>query len=176
MEPISTRQAATLLAGAGLSRSQSRRLLATGIAGRPLRTTSTHLYDAHRIRTLVAWPSVDGFSLPAPSDRALLEVRGAVEDCEATGLLSLCHLGVGARVQLRAAVSRYGCVPVVITSSSFVVATYEATEVFSEPDGDGLLRVRPAGPWAEAFREHRLYSPAGNQWMLRLPELAPDLR
>ena len=99
-----------------------------------------------------------------------------VEECEATGFLRLCHLGVAALAQLRLAASRYGCVPVVITCSSFVIATYEATEAQRTAAGDGVVRVRPAGPWAEAFREHRLYSPAGNQWTLRTPELVPDLR
>lgn len=173
---ISARQAAALLAEAGLSRSQSRRLLATGIAGLPVRTTSTHLYEGSRIRALVAWPPVDVFSMPSPSDRALLEVRGgAVEGCATTGLLRLSHLGAAVRAQLREAASRYGCVPVVVTSSSFVVAAYEATEVYPERGGWGSLQVRRAGSWAEAFREHRLYSPAGNQWLLWTPELVPDL-
>lgn len=171
-ELVSARQAALVLIDAGLSRSQARRLLATGVAGQPLRTPAADLFDAERVRVLRTWPSVDETALPSPADRALLEVRGtAAAGCATTGFFDLAHLNWVVRIQLGEAVSRYGFVPVVVTSSSFVVATWEATTFHPAEGGRGRVTVRPAGSWAEAFRQRRLYSPPGNQWLLWTPEI-----
>ena len=76
---LSGRQAAQVLAGVGLNRSRARQVLAAGLAGEPIRTSSALLYDAAKVqalteRAIVTWREVAAMDL-----HTLFVARGDVD-------------------------------------------------------------------------------------------------
>jgi hypothetical protein len=69
--------AAEILARDGLTPTRSRRVLATGLAGEPARTSAATPYDADRVRSLLDRPLVELDVQPPLGDRAVLELRVA---------------------------------------------------------------------------------------------------
>lgn len=164
-EWVSERGAAEILGRAGLSRTMVRRVLATGLAGEPLRTSAATLYDASRVRSIAARPPVDRDHLPPPCDRALLEVRVAPGSSPDERVL-IANAGAVVRVHLRMLVAQYGFLPLVHTCCGFVLGGAEVTDALALPATHTYLQVRPAGGWFTSFSDRRLQSGAGNAWRL----------
>lgn len=162
---VSARGAAEILAGDGFSRAMSRRLLATGLAGDPVRTSSATLYDAARVRDLLDRPSVDVDRLPSPCDRVMLESRVAA-DSTADDWARIGNAGAVVRVHLQLLVERHGLVPAVHTCCGFVLGGSDVVGALGLPDNHAYLQVRPPGAWFESFAGRRLHSTAGNPWRL----------
>lgn len=164
-EWVSGRGAAEILGAAGISRTMSCRILAAGLAGDAIRTSSATLYDADRVRDLLERRSVDVDRLPPPCDRALLEVRVAAGSRPNTWS-DLGNAGAVVRVHITLLVERHGFLPVVNTCSSFVLGGGEAIGVAALPENRSRLVVRPPGAWFGSFKGRRLHSTAGNPWRL----------
>lgn len=172
---VSARGAAAILAGDGISRKMSRRILAAGLAGEPLRTSSATLYDASRVRGLLERPIVDVDQLPPPCDRALLEIR-VPPGSTSQSWTRIGNAGAIVRVQLRVLAERYDLLPAVATCCGFVLGGFEVTgalplneeALYEAVPSQALtkLQAQPPGEWLTEFSDRRLPSTAGNPWRL----------
>jgi hypothetical protein len=72
---MSTHQAAALLAGAGIARTQAQLLLAAGLAGAGVRTAGTRLYNEAAVLALAALPKADLDELGAACPHGLVVAR-----------------------------------------------------------------------------------------------------
>ncbi|HEU4811196.1 MAG TPA: hypothetical protein VFT00_03550 [Nocardioides sp.] len=171
-EWVSGRGAAEILGAAGISRTMSCRILAAGLAGEPLRTSSATLYDASRVRGLLERRSVDVDHLPPPSDRALLEIR-VPPGSTSESWTRIGNAGAIVRVQLRVLAQRHGFLPTVVTCCGFVLGGLEVTGALPlNQASTSKLETQPPGEWFTAFTGRRLHSTAGNPWRLWLQPAA----
>lgn len=164
-EWVSGRGAAEILGAAGISRTMTCRILAAGLAGDAIRTASATLYDASRVRDLLERPPVDVDHLPAPCDRALLEIR-VPPDSTSESRTRIGNASPILRMQLRVLAERHGFLPTVFSCCGFVLGGSEVTGALALPDSHCRLQVRPPGAWFESFEGRRLHSTAGNPWRL----------
>lgn len=164
-EWVSERGAAEILARDALSRTMSRRVLASGLAGQPVRTSAVSLYDATRVRSLLERPFVDVGRLPHPCGRALLDVRVAAT-ADPADWVRIGNAGAVVRVHLRLLAEQHGFVPTVYTCCGFVLGGGEVTGALALPGTRSLLQVGQPGDWFSSFAGRRLQSGAGNPWRL----------
>src|SRR4051794_15534326 len=77
---VSGREACEMLREVGVGARAARRLLASGLAGEPIRTSAAHLFDADRVRAVAHWPTVPWHTIeaacPAPSRSVVLQAGG----------------------------------------------------------------------------------------------------
>lgn len=173
---ISAREACGLLTREGVSRRAALRVLASGLAGEPVRTRSAVLYDDGRVAELAARPSLDwpdaeqwspgGFfvsrrDFPATSSRAdqvaaLSGDWGSV--CPWEWLV----------VQLQ--VNQHGSFPFVATVGGLVVLGADIVEV------RGLSKVVLAdpGPWFDDVAECWFPTGPGRPGVLHIGSLRPE--
>ena len=164
-EWVSARGAAEILARDGLSRTTSRRVLAAGLAGEPLRTSAATLYDAGRVRSLLDRPVVELDVLPILGDRAVLEIRVA-PGSDPDDRVRIGNAGALVRVHLRLLAAHHGFLPTLYTCCGFVLEGAEVTDAFGLSHHQTHLQVRPPGAWFASFSGTRLRSGPGNAWRL----------
>jgi len=171
---VSEREAAGILAGAGLAREPARRLLKAGFAGVPLRTRSALLYDEDRVRELVEREPVTERELAATCPRGAFVLRmGQGVDVAAPFTEQLDRLRLTwwlspwARVRIGDAVRRRGWYPFLVTVSGFVAFAGDVTDLVpSDGDRDTSLVVADPSGWAEALPGRRLAHRGAGPWML----------
>ena len=149
-----------------------RRILATGLAGQGIRTTSSVLYDAERVRELLTRPSLRSPALPPACERALLEQRLPPGSDPSTWDV-LSNAGIRSLIVLLAVLRRDGFIPLVRSSCGFVVGGGEVVGARLESTRSIVLEVRPPGTWFEAFDGCRIPSPPGHNWTLGAEGITP---
>ena len=122
---VGGRQAAQVLAGAGLNRSRARQVLAAGLAGEPIRTPSALLYDGATVQALAERPVLSWRDVAAMDLHTLFVARGEVDprlslrgQVRALSETWLFQRFTG--VELRWRVEKFGPVPFVATVCGFV--------------------------------------------------------
>ncbi len=168
---ISGREAARELAEIGLTRRQSCRVLAAGLAGAPIRTSSAVLYERHRVRELADRPVAGSTQVAeaCPSgvfiarrdvdaSRSEAERRAALQPAWAFSPLTA--------VLIRAKVEQDGSLPLVATVSGFVTTGADLMGATRGPEGY-VLDLRPPGPWFDPLRQCRVPSGPGREWLVR---------
>jgi hypothetical protein len=167
---LSGRQAAQVLAGVGLNRSRARQVLAAGLAGEPIRTSSALLYDASEVQALTARPVVTWRDVAAMDLHTLFVARGDV-DPQLSRLDQVRELSEAWRfqplvgVELRWRVEKFGPVPFVATVCGFVALGAELTR-FRPRTLERPGAVSEPGAWYEAFRDKRFPTRPGRPWIM----------
>ncbi|WP_460852215.1 prephenate dehydrogenase [Nocardioides montaniterrae] len=162
MALISTREAAGLLGQLGLSWSASQHLLATGIAGHPVRTGASNLYDSERVGALLSRPALTAGDLQEifPAGCLVGRVpRGTVVDvtagwqAAATVMAGPWPLEWRHEMGIDLRQRRDEPLGMLLTVSGVVTASGSVTGV-RHVDGTDRARLdlRPPGPWASDVR------------------------
>lgn len=157
---VSGREAAAILAPVLPSREMARRVLVAGLAVRPQRGAGALLYEEAAVRALLDWP-VRGTAVPG-FPRVLLVRLGATAPDQLEALTWAASALT--RAELRMAVAETGRVPLVATTSGFVVRGADITAVHAISGGMALELSAP-GSWFGAVERHRIPTPGGSRWM-----------
>ena len=181
---ISQREACELLASARVTPRHARRVLASGLAGAPIRTRSALLYDERAVKALAARPIYETAHLWERSPVGFFVARRDVSsDHSRARLLQDLAGGWGAVSpvtwiemvwHVRDLVETHRCgLPFVCTVAGFVVLGAEIVGSGRE----GLMLADP-GPWFDGLAEARLLVGPGRPWSIHLggPEDAPRER
>jgi hypothetical protein len=174
MELITEREVARRLASArGLSRSATQHLLATGIAGRPIRTGGVALFDAERVRSLLELPPVRADEFEALASGGLVIVRlprdrtvdaSLVWPDTRAALVGPWRLRSQQWTLLWLRTFRERSLPMLLTVSAHVVcgATLNG---FTLRDGDDAawFDLHPPGPWLHELVGRRVRGHRGPQ-------------
>lgn len=167
---VTARGAARLLAEIGIGRGPARRILAAGLAGEPVTTSSALLYDSDLVAELLRRPSLDPAMLSHPADQAVLDLRAQTWD-QTQDRVELPNAGCFTVVRLTELLARVGRLPLVPSCHSFVLGGADVTGVTARSATTAELRVEPAGGWFAAFEGRRVYTPPGNCWHLWTAEM-----
>ena len=177
---ISAREAARRLEEVGVTRRQTRRLIALGFAGAPVTTPSTVLVEEDRVAALADRPRLTGADLDrwfphgvfvarrdvdlrppkspsspsSPPSRLLEQVRSGWEFSPYTG------------VWIRVLAGRHGHVPLVATTCGFVALGADITGVRAAGDGRYVLELTAPGDWFAGIGGARLVTARGRPWVL----------
>ena len=170
---LSGRQAADVLAGAGLCRRQARRGLAAGLAGDPVVTRGAHLFSEARVRELLDRPHVTPEELDSVGTSLLflarrqVDVRAPLPD-QLTVLAVGWDIGLTLSVLIRARARQEGWVPLVATVGGFVASGADILDLRAcSPSGSRRnLVLREPGSWFDAFRGKRLPFGPGRDFLL----------
>lgn len=173
---VSGREAAAILAEAGLTRERSRRLLHAGFAGEGLRTRGALLYDEALVYALLERPVVDmgRFSASCPDGafvlRAWRGIRvGAPLEAQVAELRMRWWLSPWARLHMRIAMELRGHFPFLVTVSGFVAVGADLVGLRLERGPERIetrLVVKGPGGWYDDLRGCRLDTGAGGPWVL----------
>jgi hypothetical protein len=172
---ITGRQASRILADAGISRQQSRRVLLAGLAGPGTRLANAVVYDEQRVRDLSAWTAMDPEAVRAESGSRLLVIRlgpGHEPRAEWTweqrveSVRFQPHLGFPARAQLRAYLGHHERLACVATVCGYPVLVAELAAFDHTVDGRLDLVLEPAGSWAALVERRRLVTGPGPPWLV----------
>lgn len=182
---VSGREAAAILAGAGLAREQARRLLLAGFAGEGQRVRGAMLYDAGQVRALVKSPPVSSeeFTGSCPSGAFVLRTwrgmhLGATHEEQMSRLRLSWRMSPWARALLLMMVAEQGYFPFLATVSGFVAAAGDITGLSVptvSPDcaADEVTRPRTVtlvvdepGDWCVGLAGRRLDTGRGGPWVL----------
>jgi hypothetical protein len=179
---IGARAARELLTRPGVSSWSAERVLASGIAGEPIRTGHAVLYEEARVNELAARPSSQW---PEVDQRCPAGIFVSRRDFPATGsrtdqmaALSGGWSGVCPWVWVAMAVriQRNGYLPFVATVGGLVVVGADIVEA----RGLSELVLAPPGPWFEVLDQHWFPTGRGRPWVLYLGpliaagEVSPD--
>ncbi|QBR92127.1 hypothetical protein [Nocardioides euryhalodurans] len=181
---LSRRQAAQLLdQRLGIARRAAERLLAAGLAGEPVVTSSAALYEAERVEALAQRPEVDQDDLPPGCRGGVLVARTT----ETTDPLGAVHGPARFSMITRAATrlarpEGQGWFPLVVLIHHAVVAGAELLDIVPAPRDHPqvaaaerwpgrpplwMLETRPPGDWfADHFDGRVLRQPPGNPYLL----------
>ena len=160
MELISGRKAADLLAWAGLGERQARAVLASGLAGDPIRAGGRLLYDADRIRGLADAAVVTRDDLAAACPDGLFVSRGR----DLAGVP--WAFSPWTAVWVRHRIVTTGHLAAVTTVGSFVVGWAEIVDLRRGPAGYNLVIRSACGAWPGTFADARLITGPGRPWVL----------
>lgn len=160
---ITGRQAAHLLAARGVSRASVGHLLATGIAGPAVPTSSAQLYDGDAVADLAERPLVDPGTAAQVAPHGYLVARlprnrVVRTDAPWSELADVVagpwRVDATVRLVLVARVSVGVRLPLVLTVAGFAVAGADITDVVASGEAEGLtaFQVEPPREWFAAFR------------------------
>lgn len=169
---MSGREAARLLACAGVGERQARQVLAAGLAGAPHRVTGALLYDEALMRELVSSPYVDVADADTACPWGLFVARRLVDvsrpvDERLASLADGWGLSTWTALRIRVLVEDRGHVPLVATVGGFVTTGAEITGVHRAGPDEYHLTLRVPGAWFEVFRGRRFPTGPGRPWVLR---------
>jgi hypothetical protein len=166
-----------MLVAVGLTRRRADRLLACGLAGSPLRTSSSSLYDREAVAALCARPFVDPQVLHALADRGMVVCRRDLDVSRPqTELLADVSSGwhdvsPWTMAVLSGVLSDQGAFAFVATVRGFVVLGADLVAVGPGVRGGPQLTLVDPGSW---FGDHvegrRLRSGPGRPWQVRWPD------
>ncbi len=172
---ISAREAAEVLEPIGLGRRHADRVLASGLAGEPVRTRSAVLYEAERVRDLAGRRTV-GYRELMDRCRAGFFVARRDVDVRLTREEQLARLRGGwgevspwAWLGVRLQIERQGSLPFLATVSGFVVLGADIIGLHSQSE----LVLGPAGGWYDEVAGCRFPTGPGRPWVLHLGPLSP---
>lgn len=167
---MSGREAARLLACAGVGERQARQVLAAGLAGTPQRVSGALLYDDALVNQLVHSPYVDEAETACPWGlfvaRRLVDVARP-EDQRLASLASGWGLSTWTALRIRVLVADHGHLPLVATVGGFVTTGAEITGVHRAGPDEYHLTLRAADGWFEVFRGRRYPTGPGRPWVLQ---------
>jgi len=168
---ISQREAARILSEVGPSRRLAEKVLASGLAGTPVRTSSALLFDRSRVEALAAWPTIHPEEQQLVCPHGLFVARRLVDvtqpfEVQYDTATTNWDLSPYTRVYLRARVAEHGPMPFVAATCGWVTTAAEITTVLVAPNGRARFVVDPPGPWFDAFREHRVPTVPGRSWQI----------
>jgi hypothetical protein len=175
---VSGREAATILAAAGLSRDAARSALAGGLAGVPLRLKGTLLYEEYLVRALAERPhaAISNMTRHCRSGTFVARLNPLSTRRTEPGW----HVSPWARVWIHHAISTVGYYPFVATISGFVTEGAEIVGIAVHPAARELrtsFMTRPAGEWFDAFQGTRFKTGPGGPWLIwRAPPTLPELQ
>lgn len=164
---VTTRGAAGILGGAGLTWKAARAVLLSGLAGPGERVGNAVLYEAAEVERLLSRPWVQprgierAFVARLAAGRLVLRQGAAAAETGAE-LEQVRHGWVTdaiTRVRLRLAVEEQGYFPFVATVSGFVVLGADIVGV-----GVRTLELAPPGAWWKRYAGHRLATGRGHHW------------
>lgn len=171
---VSSREALSVLRAAGVGARSAERVLATGLAGEPVRTRSALLYDEERVRRLAERPVLPGRALAEHCPQGLFVARRDLppgltrqdqERCFAAGWGGV-SVWVVLRLQLE--IARVGPRPFVACTGGFVTFGAEITRVGGDR-GSVTFELSAPGPWFGAFEGSRLRTGPGRPWVIHEP-------
>lgn len=181
---VSGREAALILAEAGLSRGQARKVLAAGLAGPSIRTAGSLLYDESQVRALLARAVVERGELPDPCRATMFVARlGARRDAAAPdqrwqgadlsaqeaeqvdAARMYWDLSPWVEVMVRVAIQEHGFVPFVATVAGFVVLGGNGTRVSHVPGRGDVFTLAPPTSWFDTLRQARFPTGPGGPWL-----------
>jgi hypothetical protein len=175
---VSGREAATILAAAGLGRDAARSALAGGLAGVPLRLKGTLLYEEYLVRALAERPHAVTSNMTRQCRRGTFVAR--LNPLSTRRTEPGWHVSPWARVWIHHAISTVGYYPFVATISGFVTEGAEIVGVAVHPAAKELRTsfvTRPAGEWFDAFQGTRFKTGPGGPWLIwRAPPTLPELQ
>jgi hypothetical protein len=169
---ISERQAASMLAEVGVSRRQSRKLLAAGFAGEPIRTSTASLYDEAQVAALTARPVTDLTALDAAFPHGIFVARRAV-DVRAPRERQVEELARGWRMSPANAIwisvhlDHEGPLPFVATTCGFVAFGADIMDVHLPAPQAADLQLQDPGEWYASLEGRRLPIGPGAEWVIR---------
>ena len=173
---ITGREAARILRDTGLTRERSRRLLAAGFAGEPIRAAGAHLYEQDRIVELARRPRIDKANVVTWCPDGLFVARRDVNVAaswadRADAVRGPWECGRGTRVFLQIMIDRAGPFPMVGTVCGFVAVGAEIVDIRATPSGvdareTSMFELREAGTWFHSFRDARLPTGPGRPWSI----------
>ncbi|KQQ42825.1 hypothetical protein [Nocardioides sp. Leaf307] len=169
--PLMTgREATAALRRAGLPERQARVVLASGLAGRPDRAGSAHLFDAHRVLALARRRVPTDEELAAAYPLGLFLARRVVPadaswDDQVAGLSREWAMSPFSAVMLKERVGRQGFLPLVGTTGGFVAVAAEIRAVVRIGSRTSDFRLEPPGRWANDLLETRLPAGPGPSWV-----------
>ena len=169
---ISQREAARILTEVGPSRRLAEKVLATGLAGTPLRSTASLLYDRSRVEALAAWPTTHREEQQRVCPHGLFVARRLVDvtqplEVQYDTATTNWDLSPYTRVRLRARVAEHGPMPFIAATCGWVTTAAEITAVLVARNGRAVFTLDQPGAWADAFREHRVPTLPGRSWQIR---------
>lgn len=169
---ISGRQAAALLEAAGLTRRQSRQLLAAGLAGLPFPTSRAHLYETSRVQELASRAPLTDVELDNACPGPLFVSRREVDvlaprNRQLAAVQSGWDLNVATVIWLRHGIRERGYVPMVAALCGFVVLGAEITDLHRCAKRDVALSLREPGAWFDELRDRRVVMGRGRDFAIR---------
>lgn len=161
---MSQREAARLLAAAGIGRSRANRVLRCGLAGEPITVPGALLYESELVEELAAREHVDEEELGSVCPDGILVVRRDVNvgKSRAHQLAAIsCGFPMAWWKALLFAdrIERTGPVPLVATTCGFVVLGAEVVGIEDDP-----APLDNPGPWFQVLHERRLRTGSGRPW------------
>jgi hypothetical protein len=171
---VTTREAARIL---GIGREGAARVLASGLAGPPLRCGRATLYPAGAIRALAARPEVDAPALHLAFPDGLLVGRLDPRRGNPHGPWVVSPLRI---VGLRWIAERNGPTPMICTVNGFVLGAYEVVghawlPVRAPRERRLTFDLRDPGPWSAVVLGRRFVTPPGHALWTWRSEVLPQL-
>lgn len=160
-----------MLSGIGLTRRHAGRVLAAGLAGEPVRTSSSLLFDEAAVRELAARPVVPDVEVEVACPTGLFIARRDVPvnqpgPAQREALQRGWAFSAWTTLWLRMAVVDHGSLPLVATVGGFVTTGADLLDAVPGPGGY-VLDLREPGAWFESLRGRRLLSGRGREWAVR---------
>ncbi len=174
---LTARAAARLLVDFGVTRNQTRQLLADGFAGAASPMAGALLYDEERVWDLAARSTVSPAEMAAVCRGGLLTARRRVDlardrDEQLATVSAAWPFSRYTWIVIDARIKRHGSLPVVAAWAGFVSLGAEivSTRRVGTQASTGVplveLDLVEPGEWFEAFRERRWPTGRGREWSL----------
>ncbi len=169
---LSERAACERLRGVGLGRRHGQRVLASGLAGAPIRLPSAVLYPAHRVDQLLTWRPLDGDELDAACPGGVFIGRRALDPtvpaaCRIDEAGEGWSLDLFSRVWILHRVDQHGSLPFVVTVGGFVALGADIVGLRTTAQRQPALELREPGAWFGALQQRRLVTGAGPTYLIR---------
>lgn len=167
---VSARGAAEILRDVRLSRDEARQLLSSRFAGPGQRASSAVLYDAARVRELMAWPQLKdevvdercpfGLFVGRIARGRQIDVagdRGALMDA----VRGDWKVPLMSRILIIGRIERFGPMPFLATVCGYVALGADIVDLRVEAGGRTKFTLTDPGSWFDGFDQRRLLAGAG---------------
>lgn len=174
---VSTREALAVLRSAGVGAHAAQRVLATGLAGEPVRTRSVRLHEEPRVRELARRPVLPGRTIADHCPRGLFVARrdlppGLTKEArERRAAAGWGDISPWVALRLQLEIERVGPRPFVACTGGFVTFGAEITQVRAGDGADPSFDLTVPGPWFGVFEGARLQTGPGRPWVIHPPTL-----
>lgn len=168
---ISTRDAARMLAPLGINRAMVTRVLATGLAGEPVRAGRTSYWERASVEALREQETLDKPTLDDLFSWGPFVARRDIDlhlpaERRLDQLADGWGFSRGTRLWLRAGIFQRGTFPLVATTGGFITVGADIVDALPTEDRSTHLELRPPGPWFVDVAGKRLPTGPGRQWAI----------
>lgn len=173
---MSGRETAALL---GLGRDTTARVLASGLAGEPVVTSTAKLFERSRVEELRVRPEVTVAHVRRACPEGILVGR---LDPRRTGPEGPWRAAWVGQAMIRILAQSLGRFPLVVTVGSFVLSCHDIVGCSAtNPPGAGKggymqLDLREPGDWSRHFEERLLVTPPGHPLLFWACRAMPPIR